>query len=368
MAENNIDKALAYLGTSISTLVESAREPIDLSNLHTRIAKRSLTGDHISGGTVINFASTGIKDSANSQQLTISDSGITVQSVTSDKINAKIISVDVLEVKELKTNNASTQKDSLDFVATADSSLNGKGLLFKGQGTTKQFIFSANPDKFLSTEHIELVKDREFRIDGTAVLKSNELGAAVVKSNLREVGRLKGLIVDGSVSINQYMYYNANTDRLGIGTEDPNAAISIVEDGMEVVLGTSNSGKGIVGTYADTPFDIITDNTARISISTRGGILLGNRAEAPIEVHIHGKMAVGVKSIDSRVDLHVAGPIKFDERVHQYSASAPDSGTHTRGDIIWNSEPESTKYVGWVCIRAGSPGSWAPFGEIKHSN
>ncbi len=111
MAENNLDKALAYLGSSLQTLVTQANGPVDLEHLHTKIAKRSLTGDHLTGGTIINFASTGIKDEATRQQISIKDSGVHVKSLSTDKINgsivvensitAKTIIVDVLEVREL---------------------------------------------------------------------------------------------------------------------------------------------------------------------------------------------------------------------------------------------------------------------------
>ena len=60
--------------------------------------------------------------------------------------------------------------------------------------------------------HFELNKDREYRIDGNQVLSATALGIGVVKSNLREVGRLRGLIVDGSVSLDQYVFYNNTTN------------------------------------------------------------------------------------------------------------------------------------------------------------
>lgn len=44
----------------------------------------------------------------------------------------------------------------------------------------------------------------------------------------------------------------------------------------------------------------------------------------------------------------------------------PTTGTHARGDFVRNSEPSElggvgSKYVilGWVCITAGTPGTWA---------
>jgi hypothetical protein len=372
MAENNLDKAIAYLGTQISSLVDAAKSPIDTDNLHTLLAKRSLTGDHINGGMILNFASKGIKDEANSQQLLVNDSGIKVSTLTVDtikgnvsfdSITASTIKVDVLEVKELKTDIQLEKSSSLEFKGDA---IYGKGLIWSGQGYTKQFIF-AKPDKFFSTEHIELSKDKAYFIDNNPVLSATELGLSVTKSNIRSLGRLQGLIVDGNVSIGQYLYFNAVTSRLGFGTEEPNAAMSIAENGVEVLIGTSDDNKGIIGTFASSPFDIVTDNIPRVSIAAAGNILLGNRTQSPIEVAVHGKLGVNVRTIDSRVDLHVAGAIKFNDKLQLSAASAPDGGTYNRGDIVWNSEPDFGKCIGWVCIRAGSPGAWAPFGEIKNA-
>ena len=377
MADNNLDKALAFLGTSLQSLVQQANGPVDLDNLHTRILKRSLTGDHLNGGTVINFASTGIKDESTKQQILVKDSGVELGNLlvgqvkgnlsVENSITARSIVVDVLEVKELKTDLKLGQSAPLEITVSKGESLVGKGILMKGQGSTKQLIFTVNPDKFTSTENFELIKDREFRIDGTSVLSNSTLGPGVVKSNLRELGRLRGLIVDGSASFGQYVFYDDNTNRFGIGIENPNAGLSVCEDGVEVILGTKDQIKGCVGTFASVPFDIVTDNTARITIGSSGNITLGNTAEGHIQVHVHGKLAVGVKTIDPRVDIHVAGAIKFNERIHEYLDAPPEAGTYSTGSIVWNTRPEVGRCVGWVCVRAGSPGSWMPFGEIKQS-
>jgi hypothetical protein len=377
MADNNLDKALAYLGTSLQSLVQQANGPVDLEHLHTKIAKRSLTGDHINGGTIINFASTGIKDEATKQQIAVKDSGVEIATISIGQVKgdlsvensftAKTITVDVLEVRELKTDLKLGQSSPLEITVSGGDTLIGKGLLLKGQGSTKQLIFTANPDKFTSTEHFELIKDREFRIDGTPVLSSTALGPGVVKSGLRELGRLRGLIVDGSASIGQYVFYNSDTNRLGVGIESPNAGLSVGEDGVEVMIGTKDQSRGMIGTFASVPFDIVTDNTARISIGSSGNITLGNTAEGHIQVHVHGKLAVGVKTIDSRVDVHVAGAIKFNERIHEYLDAPPETGTYSTGSIVWNTKPEVGRCVGWVCVRSGSPGSWMPFGEIKQN-
>lgn len=258
-----------------------------------------------------------------------------------------------------------TSNDGNSVVFKAGGTNNyGKGILWEGQGRTRQFVY-AKDDKFISSESIELLKDQTFNINNSPVLSETQLGSSVVKSNLRELGRLRGLIVDGPVSLGQYIFYNPNSDRLGLGTETPNAALSIAEDGVEVMIGTVEGSKAKIGTFASNDLDIVTDNTPRITIEGGGNIRLGNKAFGPIQVTVHGKLAVGVKTQDSRADVHVAGAIKFNERLHQYLKSPPDNGTYEKGSIVWNTDPEVGRCVGWVCVRAGSPGSWAPFGDIK---
>lgn len=254
----------------------------------------------------------------------------------------------------------------LEFKAKAGETNYGKGLIFTGNGYSKQFVFGNTPaDNFFSTENINLAKNKSFMIDGVSVLSETDLGANVVKSNLREVGRLKGLIVDGSLNINQYLFYNGNSDRLGLGTDAPNAALSVAEMGIEVILGTSEDNHGVVGTYASNNLDIVTDNTPRISIKANGNIDLGNINRNPVQVRINGKLAVGVNVPDSTVDLHVAGRVKFNGHVQMYESAPPAEGNFNQGDIVWNSHPRIGGSVGWVCTRAGNPGTWSPFGDIK---
>jgi hypothetical protein len=253
----------------------------------------------------------------------------------------------------------------VEFRAKKSGANYGKGIIWSGDGYTKQLVYSAKPDRFFSSESIDLDKDKTFSIGGVKVLDSLELGSTVTKSNLTQVGRLRGLIVDGSVSINQYLFYNASVDRLGIGTDSPNAALSVAENAIEVMLGTNDEFHGMVGTFATTDFDIVTGNTTRISVRANGNIELGNFKTNPIQVSIHGKLSVGVKVPDPTVDLHVAGSVRLNNRLQMYASSPPVEGTFNVGDIVWNSNPRVGGCIGWTCLRAGSPGAWYPFGEIK---
>jgi hypothetical protein len=372
MNKTNIDQALAALADALKSqepdsFLTSPKEFIK------KIPFRSLSGDHINGGKIQNFASTGIGDTATKQQLTVSDNGVQIANLivnhienltVADTLTATSIKTDILEVKEIRA-DIKFEKDAP--IVFSGKSIEGKGMLWSGQGNTKQFIFAANPDRFFSSENIDLARGKSITINNIKLVDEQELGPTVTKSNLREVGRLKGLIVDGSVSIGQYLIFNNDTNRLGLGTESPNAAFSVAEDNVEVVIGTRDSVRGYIGTYASNALDIVTDNAARIIISAGGSIQLGNPKLPPVQVSVHGKLAVRVSTPDPEVDLHVAGAVKFGNRLQRVDISYPTAGSYNQGDIVWNSEPRINQYVGWICVQAGAPGLWEPFGKIGNS-
>ena len=53
---------------------------------------------------------------------------------------------------------------------------------------------------------------------------------------------------------------------------------------------------------------------------------------------------------------------------HFYGAAVPSppgvNGNYGIGDIIWNTIPVASGNIGWVCITAGSPGTWKTFGSV----
>jgi hypothetical protein len=46
-------------------------------------------------------------------------------------------------------------------------------------------------------------------------------------------------------------------------------------------------------------------------------------------------------------------------------ASIPTDGTWARGDVVDNSSPSASGFIGWVCVTAGTPGTWKTFGAIS---
>jgi hypothetical protein len=48
-----------------------------------------------------------------------------------------------------------------------------------------------------------------------------------------------------------------------------------------------------------------------------------------------------------------------------YGAAAPTTGYWAKNEIVLNSAPTAGGYIGWVCITAGSPGTWKGYGLIQ---
>lgn len=49
-----------------------------------------------------------------------------------------------------------------------------------------------------------------------------------------------------------------------------------------------------------------------------------------------------------------------------WSDVAPTSGSHTKGTIIFNTNPTVGGNIGWVCTTNGNPGTWKAFGNIEN--
>ena len=241
----------------------------------------------------------------------------------------------------------------------------GTGFLWPTPGgVNKQFLFVDSPDRFHSSENLELADGKAFYINGGAVLTEFSIGGSVVESNLQTVGTLRSLGVAGAVDIDSTVFYNADTRRVGINISEPNGLLSVYDptSDVEVVISTDVNGRGRFGTHHARSLDIVTDEQARISVEGNGDVQIGQEWKDSTVTRIYGKTGLGVKN--PREQLEVAGNIRFADKLFAVGAEAPTEGTYKIGDIVYNTEPKAGGYVGWVCTYSGTPGVWKPFGHI----
>lgn len=183
----------------ITKKLESVDEKLNealskLASHNNIIEDRELSGDKIQGGTITEFASTGIDDNASDKKISIENDKITVEND--------------LEVK---------------------GKIDCKTL----------YYHSATADNLDVTNSV--------RIDGNEVLWKEQLGNSVIKSRLQEVGTLKELNVSNTLRVVNGI--------VGINTLNPNSPFSIVKNNIEVIHDVKGS-VAYVGTYASDDFSI----------------------------------------------------------------------------------------------------------------
>ena len=173
--------------------------------------------------------------------------------------------VESLQAKDSSLGNFVGLDKSIDFKQVGRTTIAGKGLQWSGDGSTKVLNFQANPSRIFSSEPIDLMKDREYMINNAPVLSENALGPGVKTSNLRQVGILNGLTVNGDINIDSFVFYDSGMSRLGIGTEAMNGQLSVGSNSAEFVVEPGERTIGI-GAYTASELRLQTDNTDRITI------------------------------------------------------------------------------------------------------
>ena len=252
---------------------------------------------------------------------------------------------------------------SVEFNAEEGKGVYGKGLAWKGDGPTKQFIYRANPDRIWTSESIDLNAEASYMIGNTPVISQSELGSSVRNSSLVSVGTLNNLRTNGNLQIDGYIFYNSDAESLGIGTDAPNGKLSIASLDSEFIIDNEPNAVKL-GTWTTDDLKFVTDNTTRLVIRSNGHIDVGNAERADTKLSVHGRLGVGVSNVEEGVSLSTSGPVKFENKKFMNGTDAPTSGTFRQGDIVWNENPVPTGYVGWICVREGTPGEWKPFAQI----
>ena len=179
-------------------------------------------------------------------------------------------------------------------VFSADNGgVEGKGIVWKhDKKNVDFFIFKKDPNRIFTNLNLDLYRGAQITIDGTPVFTVDTLGPGIHTSNLRKVGRLKELKVSGNVELGEHIYFDATSSRLGVGTDHANAAFSLVDNGIELVLGNLNEGQGNIGTFTSHDLGLVTDNTTRMKITRSGKVVFGEPKAANADVTINGKLFV----------------------------------------------------------------------------
>jgi len=357
----DIRKTLEDLGNVIEAI---ANQPAPKAVINDR----ELSGNKINGGLITNFASKGIKDEATENVVTIRNDGLVTTTVRTQNIpNPLTVGGDLtvqgevharkLHVDEISADVRNERTTPLEFKGEGGPAF-GKGLIWTGGDYTRQFVLQNREPRLWSSEDIDLNNGKQYRIANQSVLSSDSLGPGIVNSNLRKVGTLENLDISGNFTVNNFIRYEAETERLSLGGGEANGMLSMESWDHHFVIDPTDDRQWKIGTWSTSGLKIITDDTTRINIGPNGNVTVTGKT------NFERGVGVGVKNFREDADLTVAGPIRFQDKKMEIGATIPETGSYLKGDIVWNSNPRAGGQVGWVCVREGTPGEWKPFGPI----
>jgi hypothetical protein len=174
----------------------------------------------------------------------------------------------------------------------------------------------------LVTDVLDRVKTQgiEFQdviIRGASLIKDGVLNPVVRHSQLQTVGNLDRLTVIGATDLCETVHVRPR--RLGINTMDPEMALSVWDEEVTVVAGKFRQNHAFLGTARQQTFSLGVNRRAWLDIDTDG--------------------LVSVRNL--RIDRH---RVSFAAQVPGYSG--------TRGDIVFNSDPNDGQPFAWVCLGA----------------
>ena len=248
-----------------------------------------------------------------SQIFSIENDKVVIKKLALETLEGNLTVAGTLTVDNLIVTNAPAEPAKLDadfgnWTVNDEADLLGSGLSWTwGNGNVQLGYRPGN--RLWSNSDFDLEKEHSYKIDNTTVLSLNELGAQVTKSRLREVGVLKNLSVSGDTALGDFAYFNSSLTRFGINTENPNGTFSVVDNGIEFVVGAHRDSTLEVGTYTNHDFNVITDNTVRVSIKNNGAVIFGDEQTNNATVKIYGTLEVETIVADTRIDR--ISPLEF---------------------------------------------------------
>lgn len=243
-------------------------------------------------------------------------------SVQANLAVAGTITADTLNVKHLVTESGSLAEVG-QWQGAAETDIVGKGFTWTwGSGSTA--LMYRNGNRLWTNSDIDLDASNTYKIDNITVLSASELAPQISKSNLRQIGNLNSLTVLGNANLGEFAYFNSSNSRLGINTDQPNAAISIIENDVEIAIGSPSNGYANIGTYSNHDLEIITDNTTRIVVQSNGDIIFGDPANKTANITVNGTLHVNTLIADTRIDRYSSLEFK----------SSRDSSIYGKG-LIW---------------------------------
>lgn len=261
--------------------------------------------------------------------------------------NAEVKIYGTLTVDTVVADNRIDRFSPLEFKTSKDRGIYGQGLIWTGTGSMRQFVMMSGPDRLWSSESVDIAENQSYMVNGQSVISGKGLGASITQSNLSKLGTLEELNVAGEATF----YERINATRSVI-----DARVIKFSDVSDFTI-----SNGLLSTNGKLTFEV---NGLDKFYADHNETIIGDARNKRNTIKMFGSVAIGINTPPEDVDLAVSGNLQFSNKKFTTGSSVPTTGTHTKGDICWNSNPTPDNYIGWVCTESGAPGHWLPFGMI----
>jgi len=206
--------------------------------------------------------------------------------IDNNLVVAGTITADTFNVKNLITENGSLASVG-NWIYNSEAELNGKGFTWSWGTGQAQLVYRAG-SRIWANASFDITAESSYRIDNIAVLTSNSLGATITNSSLTSIGTLNSLAVSGSSTFADFVYIDSDSNRIGIGTDEPNSSLSILDNNVELTIGSPQISLGAIGTHSSHDLAIVTDNIPRITVKNMGEVQIGNAQSNGAVLRVYG--------------------------------------------------------------------------------
>jgi len=282
-------------------------------------------------------------------QLTIQDS--IVQLVTSVLENSTgafshtgdyaingTLTADTISVKKLITEDGPLV-DFGNWVVNTEEELNGQGFNWTWGTGSAQLQFRTG-NRLWSSASFDLQSDQTYKIDSVPVITASSLGDSIVNSKLKSIGTLNSLKVSGDASLGDFFFVNSTFNKIGIGTEDPSASITILDNNVEISIGSPDYDIAHIGTSSNHDVSIIADGRPRITATAAGEVIIGNASSRDGLLRVNGSIYVDNLISDTRIDR--SSPLEFlatrDQSI--YGLGIVWAGNGAQRELLMYSDPD----------------------------
>jgi len=276
-----------------------------------------ISGDHVLGGIIKKFGSTGIDDQAENCQLTIMDD-VTV--VENNLLTRDLTVKGNTHIEGNLIVTGTLPEDSPLYLNIVESTSTAV------RNSLDTVVFQNYADLVTNTIRDNGLDLNKITINGKEVITGDSLSNFVVSSNLQKLGLLKELQVSGEGFLSETLY--TTRGRVGINTIEPNSALSIWDQEVEVSVSKSSTDTAILETPRNQNLILSSNRKNNLTLKTDGSVSV------------------------TKLNFNEIG-ISF--------GYAPPSDTQPRGSIVFNASPSLGGPMGWVSL---GDAKWANFGII----